>query len=263
MSKAIKYIIIGLVQGISEVLPISSSAHLLICEYILNIESEGLFLEVFLHSASLLAIILYQRKEIINLIKGFFKYLFGKKECKKEFQVVIYLLLATIPLVIFTLIFEKTIDYVSSSLLFVGLFLVINGLMLNFFTSTKGSHSELKTKDAITIGLFQSVGAFAGISRSGSCLCGGLASGLSVKETKKFVFLLFIPVMFGAIIKTFWNYNVLTEINISFYILSFIVAGIATYISLILFSKIIEKGKIKYFGYYTFILGAIIIIWNL
>lgn len=263
LSKIIKYIIIGLVQGVSEILPISSSAHLIICEELLNIKSQGIFLEVFLHFASLLAIIIYERKEIIFLIKGFFKYIFGKKAYKKQFLFVIYLIIATIPLVIFTLIFEKTIEYVSSSLLFIGILLVINGLMLNIFESNNKLHNEINVKDAIVIGLFQSVGAFAGISRSGSCFCGGTVRGLAAAEKRRFVFLLFIPVMLGALVKTFWNFSPIYVTDITLYGLSFIIAAISTYCSLIIFKNIIEKGKIRYFGYYTFILGIIVIIWKI
>ena len=92
MIEVLKYILLGIVQGVCEVIPVSSSAHLIICEKIIGISSDDLFLEMFLHVASLIAILIYERKLVFSLVKGFFLYLFGKKEEKENFNKTIELI---------------------------------------------------------------------------------------------------------------------------------------------------------------------------
>lgn len=262
--EVLKYILLGIVQGVCEVIPVSSSAHLIICERIIGISSNDLFLEMFLHIASLIAILIFERKIIISLIKGFFLYLFGKKEEKDSFLMVIYLVIVTIPLVVFTIIFENVIYYVSASLFIIGLCLVFNGILLNICNRIKTKREKMNYKDALTMGLFQCMGAFPGISRSGSCLCGAFARGLSKDKASDFAFLMFIPVMFGVIAKTLMSVeNLSIDVSkIPLLFISFIVSGYFTYWSLGFLKKMIDKGRVVIFSYYTLILGIVLIIWN-
>lgn len=265
MIEALKYILLGIVQGVCEVIPVSSSAHLIICEKIIGISSDDLFLEMFLHVASLIAILIYERKLVFSLAKGFFLYLFGKKEEKENFMMVIYLFISTIPLVLFTVFFESVIYYISSSLLLIGLCLVINGIFLNICNRVKTKRDKINCKDAVTIGLFQCLGAMPGISRSGSCLCGAFIRGIDRSKASDFAFLMFIPVMLGVIFKTFMSFN---NINmdvskIPLLFISFIASSYFTFWSLGVLKKVIDNGKVVIFSYYTFILGLILIVWNI
>lgn len=266
MIELLKYIILGLVQGIAEVLPISSSGHLTIANHFLQMEENSLALNVFLHIASLLAVIVFLRKELIYIIKGFFIYLFKRnEEYLQPFKIALYLVVATIPLVIFALIL-KIFDYETSPIWLVGVALCFNGAMLfvlGKFTGTK-TFKEMTFKNAFIIGLFQCLGAFAGVSRSGSCLSGCQVSKIEKNTSAKFAFLLFVPVAVGALVLELPDMGqmVLGSTPIYFYIIAFLVTAVTTYVAFAFLKKIIEKGSIRGFGYYCLILGVIIFIYG-
>lgn len=263
----IKYIILGLVQGITEVLPISSSGHLTIVNDILNIKDNSITLSVFLHVASLLAVLIYLRKELKQLIVGFFGYIFkDKQKYKSDFFLAIYLVVTTMILVIFTVIM-KLIGYDSSPLWVVGVCLILNAIMilvLGKFTGTK-KLEEINLKDAIVVGLFQCAGSFAGISRSGSCLCGCQVRKIEKDASAKYAFLLFVPAILGATILEISNFGSMfqnTEM-IYLYIISFVVSFLATYFAFAWLKKIINKGKITYFSIYCFIVGFAVVMYTI
>jgi undecaprenyl-diphosphatase len=261
MKELIKYLIIGIVQGLGEVLPISSSAHLIIFEEMLGINDDNLTLEVFLHLASLVAIIFFLRKKLIKLISGFFKYLFKREEEDFiEFKIGCFLIISTIPIVIVTILFKKWINTISSNILFVSLFLVVNGIFLLIINNIKGNKNieKMNILDALTIGLFQCLGIFPGISRSGSCIYGANFRKLEKNSSAEYAFLLFVPAVVGATILEFKNFgNLIVENNLWMYLITFIVTCIITYFAFEILLKTIKKGKIKYFGYYCILIGII------
>ena len=176
MIEFIKYIIIGLIQGITEVLPVSSSGHLTIVEHMMGINNDNLAFEVFLHLASFIAVIAFLYKPLIKIIKGSFLYLFKKKkEYFLEWKYLICVIISTIPIVLFT-IFIKRLGYNTSPLFVIGISLIFNAAMLFLLSKIKGERKkeEITIKDALVIGLFQCFGVFPGISRSGSCICGAM-----------------------------------------------------------------------------------------
>ena len=130
MIEFIKYIIIGLIQGITEVLPVSSSGHLTIVEHMMGINNDNLAFEVFLHLASFIAVIAFLYKPLIKIIKGSFLYLFKKKkEYFLEWKYLICVIISTIPIVLFT-IFIKRLGYNTSPLFVIGISLIFNAAML-------------------------------------------------------------------------------------------------------------------------------------
>ena len=182
----LKYILIGFIQGVSEVLPISSSAHLVIVSDVFGIKTPDSF-EVFLHIASLIAVLVFLRKKLWQLIKGFFGFIFKRREeYKKDFMYCVYVVVSTLIVVIATVIFGNYSDKVANMLWLVGLLLVINAILLFVLTQIKGhrTRDDLNIKDALVIGAFQCLGVMPGISRSGSCLCGAFSRKID-KETCK------------------------------------------------------------------------------
>lgn len=270
MIDILKYLVLGIIQGFCEIIPVSSSAHLIIFEKILNIKSDNLYLEIFLHIASLIAIIIYNRNLIGDLLLGFISYTLFKNKRNEEnlelFKKCIYLIIATIPLVIFSILFDEYIYIVSSSLLLIGLMLMINGLILRLCLKVKTYKNNITYKDAIVIGLFQCLGSFPGISRSGSCLCGGYFCKIEKEENVRFAFLLFIPVMLGAISKSLFDLNGSNlDYTLKFnylYFISFITSFIFTLLSLKMMSKIVINNRLMIFSYYTFLLGLVICLWQ-
>lgn len=271
----LKYIVLGLTQGIAEVLPISSSGHLLLLSDILNINI-SLGDEVFLHLGSLIAVIIYMRKQLLSIFNNSLKYCFKKinnifnknkypksiisKDEKNNFKLLIYLIISTIPLVIITILLNGYIESINCNLNCVGFLFLINGLMV-YITGKKMNLKKLNDNNkmsyyyALKIGLYQSFGIFSGISRSGTCLLGG--SELQNEENSNYAFLLFVPVCFGALVNELIKGSINVTVNS---LTAFIIVIPVTLFSLKILKKIITNNKYKLFGIYTFILGVIILI---
>ncbi|HRT69109.1 MAG TPA: undecaprenyl-diphosphate phosphatase [Bacilli bacterium] len=265
MLELLKYILLGLVQGVAEVLPISSSAHLIIVQELMGINNDTLTFEVLLHLASLIAILAFLWKKLWQLIKGFCYYVFKKnKEYEKDFKYVILLILSTIPAVIFALLFKDVINLLASKLWVVGLLLIINGCILLTITRIVGfrKREELNYKDALVIGCFQCLGILPGISRSGSCLSGAFTRKIEKETAADYAFLLFIPAVLGATVLELENLGSLSgeTNNLIYYIVGFIVAMITTYFSFKFLLAVIKKGKLSWFGYYCLAIGVGVLI---
>ncbi|MGI6675240.1 MAG: undecaprenyl-diphosphate phosphatase [Bacilli bacterium] len=262
----LKYILLGLVQGISEIFPISSSGHLIIFQNILDIEMPGLVFEMFTNTASFLALILLFAKDIWILLKGFFRFIFKKetrKEDKETFLYVLKLALAVIPIGVAGLIFKDRVSELKS-LLFVGLALSITGaLLLAIFLTRKliKEHENVTFKDAFIMGLTQAFAIIPGISRSGSTIIGGRASRLSLKSVLKFSFLAYLVI---SIPTSFLNIYELTQVSESInwlgYSLAFIVTFGATYLTARLVMKKLEVKHLIIFSAYCLVVGAVMFV---
>lgn len=263
----IKYLCLALIQGISEVLPISSSAHLVIFENLLGIKGDSLAFEIFLHLASLIAVVLFLRKQIVSLIKGFILFVFKKnKDYSLEFKICISLVISTIPVVIIALLFGGLIDSLISRVWLIGILLLINGLLLIFLTRINGTKTinEFNYTDALVIGLTQVCGVMPGISRSGSCLYGAFIRRLEKKTAADYAFLLFIPSVLGAFVLNIKDIGkFIIDQNIYIYLLCFIVTIVITYLSFKILLKVISRGKLKYFGFYCLLIGVFALIYGL
>ena len=268
MIDVLKYILLGLVQGLAEVLPISSSAHLIIVQEIIGVSDDNLTFEIFLHLASLIAIMIFLWKKFFKLIKGFCLYLFKKqKEYILEFKYCWFIVISTIPTVIFSLLLGDLIDAASARLWVVGSLLIINAILLFILTRIKGFRKEedLTWKDALVIGCFQCGGVFPGISRSGSSLCGAFSRKIDKETAADYAFIMFIPAVIGATVLELTNISdmVIVSSQIPLYLISFIVSGIATYFAFKLLLTIIRKGKLQYFSIYCLVVGTITLIFGL
>lgn len=268
----LKYIVIAFVQGVAEILPISSSGHMVITKHILGIGTEDLSFEIFLHFASLIAIVFFLRKRLFELVKDFLIFVFKRpniedanySKIKNNFIICIYIVVATIPAGILGILLEDIIGQHLTSLLFVGIFLIITAILLYISTLIKCEKEihEIKWYNALAIGLFQCVGILPGISRSGSCIVGSKAQKVNQNDSAEFAFLLAIPIMLGSAIFS------INDISIAFqnkeliipYIIAFIVTLFATYVALAIFLKIVRKQKLYYFSIYCILMGILSII---
>ena len=269
----ITYIFLGLLQGITEPIPVSSSGHLLILQTMfeslkdMHIDFETL--AVITNFGSLVAIVILFRKEIIKLIRDFFSYIFNKDSRKKTKKNYLYswkLVLATIPAGVLGIIATKIdlLDKLEKNIKFVGITLIITAIFLFLIRNFKGKKSKDKIsfKDAFIIGLYQMVSIIPGISRSGATIVGGMFQKLKREEAFNFSFLMYIPI---SIATTILGVKDLLEISISstewiLYIIAAIVAGIFTYIFTKWFAKIVKEGKLIYFSIYCLIVGLLVLI---
>ena len=267
MIDLLKYIFLGIIQGVTEALPISSSGHLLIFKNLLNVDVDFDTLAIITNFGSLLAIILVFRKDIIRLIKNFFLYLFkGEKQAKNDFRYALLIIIACIPAGLIGLLVKKLnlLNAIDGNVKIVGISLLITAIMLFLirnFDGVKKDHN-LKPIDALKVGLFQIAGIFPGISRSGSTIVGGMYDGLDRDTAFKFSFLLYIPMSLAA---TVLEIKDLLKTSISstlclYYLISTVMAFIFTLLVIRWFRKLVKEGKLAYFSIYCLIVGILVII---
>lgn len=264
----IKYIIIAIVQGVAEILPISSSGHMIIAQNLLGIEASDLSLEIFLHFGSLIAIFVFFRKKIWAIIRDFFVYLFKKEErAKNNYKLAWYIIIATIPAAIAGLFLEDIIGKYLKNLWIVGLFLLITSCLLYLSTKAKREKElkDLTWKNALVIGLFQCLGLFPGVSRSGSTLVGGASQKVKQTDAADFAFILALPVMLGSAILSIGDISTALSNKTLLipYLVGFIVTLITTYLTITLFFSFIKKKKMSIFSIYCLCVGVLIIVLDL
>lgn len=263
----------GIVQGLAEFLPISSSGHLAAIQNLFggkNLETDFFTFDVLLHLGTLAAVMLVYRKDVFKLIKGFFslvKKIFKgklKNGLEKYEKLVICLVIATLPLI--PAAFVK--DYVEAlygMTKVIGVLLIINGLML--FVSdklAKKQGGEITQKRALGIGLVQLCGLLPGISRSGSTITGGLLLGVERKEAVKFSFLLSIPAIVGANILSVFDLaeHPISSSEILPYVIGMITAAIAGIAAIKLLEYITNKNKFGVFTVYCAAVGVLLLIFG-
>lgn len=264
----IKYAFLGLLQGITEPIPVSSSGHLVIAREIFNIEAQGLSFEIFLNTASLLAILFVYKDDIISIIKNLWRYLVKgdrDQEALTDFKYTICLIIATIPVGVAGLLLKDVIgDNISVG--FVGLMLFVTGIALWIIKSKRGDKrdGDLTIKDSIIVGLSQCIALTPGISRSGATIVGSIAVGLSQKNALRFAFLLYIPVSVGTALISVGD--IVNDPNMNTlwlaYLIAFIITLIATYFAVKWLQNVMEKGNLIIFTYYCFALGTFAILYQ-
>jgi len=260
----IQYFILGLVQGLTEPIPISSSGHLIIFRELFNIEAKGLSFEIFVNFASLLAVLIIYKDDIIRLIKNSYLFLFKRDQAgKADFKFVIYLIIATIPVGVVGILFGDYLGEVLSGTNVVGVTLLITGAAIWMIRNLRGKklEGELTAKDAVIVGLAQAVAVTPGISRSGATLISSMLVGMRQDTALRFAFLLYIPVSLGTTILEVPELVASSEFQAMLIpnLIAFITAFVATYFALKWFMNIMAKGNLKYFAYYCFVVGLLVI----
>lgn len=258
-------IILGIIQGLTEFFPISSSAHLVIVPNLLNIKTQTLFFDVFLHLGTLIAIFLFWFKRIKAIfIKTILFLLKGKIRLPEEpdERIGILILIGSIPTGILGLLCKDLFETVFELVWVITICLFINSaiLFLTRFTREKKEINNIRIRDALIIGLFQGIAILPGISRSGACISGALFMGLKRELAFEFAFLLSIPAILFAFILKLKDALDASEAIFSFpYILAFFLSFIVGFLALAFLSSIVRNGKIHLFSYYCFLLGIIML----
>ncbi|MEW9053456.1 MAG: undecaprenyl-diphosphate phosphatase [Neobacillus sp.] len=261
----VKYLLLGLFQGFTEPIPISSSGHLVIAQHLFGIHIEGLSFELLVNAASLFAILIIYRSDLIRLAHNGVSYLHTKSDtAKSDFYFIVYLVAATIPAGVIGVLFEDQISTYFKGIKVIGVTLLITGIGLWIIRNLRGrkNDAELSLKDAIIIGLAQAVALIPGISRSGATIVAAMLLGMKQETALRFSFLLFIPVSFGGLLLSITDISKdpnLSELFIP-YVAAFIASLIMSYFSLKWFMNIMAKGNLIYFAIYCFIAGTSLII---
>jgi len=260
----IKMIIIGLVQGFTEPIPVSSSGHVMIASEILGLGNQGFTFAILTNTASLVAILYIYRKDIVRLIANSLLYLKTKKlRYKSDFRFVCFIVIGTIPAGILGILLN---DYIaeSVSMTTIAVMLFVTGIALWLIRNLKGNKGEkdITIKDAFIVGLGQAVALTPGISRSGATIISAIAVGMKQDTALRFSFMLYIPVSLGGVIlglSDFINEPNKADLAIP-YVATFIATLLMTYFAMKWFMGIMKNGKLIYFTYYCFLVGALLLI---
>jgi len=239
---AFQAVFLGILQGLTEFLPISSSGHLVIGQKLLGLTTPPVFFDVFVHLGTLLAIICYFKQRIIAF--------YQKKDNLK------LIIIGSLPACLAGFFLNNFLEVIFSSLKGVGFSLLITAGLLfsSLFTQGRKRVGELRGKDSLIIGLFQALALFPGVSRSGSTVTAGLWRGLKRKAAFNFSFFLGAPAFLAALILQLAEFGA-TDGQLKAGLAGFVFAFFSGLVSLKLFEKVVLKGKLFFFSLYCLFLG--------
>lgn len=241
-------LIVGIIQGLTEFLPVSSSGHLVVAQSLLGVNKPGIGFEVLLHVATLTAIFIYFFKDIIKLFRR-------EKIIKHP---IFYLFVASIPAGVVGILFNEKIAGLFETIHYVKYFFIVNSLILfSLFMTKRKKNKRIDLKIAFLIGIAQALAIIPGISRSGSTITMALLLGVNEKEAFSFSFLLSIPAILGA---AFLKVGELETLNISDYVLPFFAALLSGLLALFILKRVTINNKIQYFGFYTLCIALLLIV---
>ena len=261
----IQAIFLGIIQGITEVLPISSSGHLVLIPWIFNFKDPGLSFDVALHLGTLLAIVGFFYRDILNILKGGFD-LVTKKDPSDFYQkMFLFLAVATVPGVLAGIFLEKYASDAFRSPILIASMLVLFGLVL--FVADR---LDVKPKtlqrisfiDALTIGISQAVAIIPGVSRSGITISAGLFIKLTREDAARFSFLLSVPIILGAAVYELKDLSYESLFS-SIFIAGFVAAAISSFLSVKFLLSFVRNHNFNVFVYYRIVLAAVIVVISL
>lgn len=238
-------VISGIVQGVTEFLPVSSSGHLVILHKLMGLKEPQILFDIFLHMGTLAAIFIVFSKEIADIFTVRRKSLF-------------FILLGTAATAVFVLLFEKRIEAAFSNVKLVGAMLMVTGVWLIFGSFFRFGSEGMSGVKAILIGLVQGVAAIPGISRSGTTISAGLFLGLDGQTAARFSFLLAIPAIIGAFLLKAKDAT-LTGFNVN-YIIGFLLSCVVGVSSLKLLLKLLYGNRFYLFGIYCILAGILVLV---
>ena len=262
-------IIIGIVQGLTEFLPVSSSAHLVFIQTLLGVESDLAF-DVFLHLGTLIAVMWYFRADIYQMLKswwlsigdilqGRFRQGFMSDPYKR---LAWYVILATIPVGIVGVLFEDAVDSLFAGALYVpAFFLFVTGTILYLsqrMTSGRINYDNITAKEALFMGLGQACAILPGLSRSGTTIAAGLTIGLNKEFAAKFSFILSIPAILGAFVFKLSDLSSALTVNFLPIFVGFIVTIISGYMAIKWMLDLIQNRNLDIFSYYCWVVSLIV-----
>lgn len=256
----IQSIILGVIQGLTEFIPISSSGHLVLVRRLFGFPDQGLAFDVVLHLGTLLAVVCYFAKDWKKTIQ---------EAITKKSKLLWWVIIATIPAIIAGLFLEDTIDKIFREILWVASFFIITGLIfltVEKYTAyrmiEKKNLDKINWKDSLMIGLFQIASLFPGISRSGITISGGMFRNLKKQEAARFSFLMATLVILGAGVLGITQLVQQNRLNgaLPDLILGFIFSAVVGYFAIKYLMRYLKRGKLNAFAYYLIGIGIVLLI---
>ena len=265
-------IVLGVVQGVAEFLPISSSGHLSLLQYFFSMEEPDTLYNILLHFATLIAVCVVYWRDIVEMILEFFRAI-GDLASGKRTQgnppearrMILLLILGTLPLFL-VLPFDDFVEGLGANPVFVSVMLIVTGCILFLSDRYGGGRKNGRTatvKDVLLVGLAQGAATIPGLSRSGTTISAGMALGFDRNFAVRYSFLMSLPAVFGAtllkVVKVVKDGAFDTEL-LPMYLTGMAVAGVVGFFSISLVKLLASKGKFGSFAYYCWIVGVIALI---
>ncbi len=260
-------ILLGIIQGLTEFLPVSSSGHLVIFQHLFGLKEPELFFDISVHLGTLAAVIIFFWKEIRAIIIAILRFagMYFKKEVSFSYiyenidsKLALLIVVGTIPTAILGLLFHKVEDLIFSSVVLVGFMLLLTGFLLfgtRWVKKVGKGIERFSIKDALIIGLMQGIAIIPGISRSGSTIAVGLLLGLNRETAAKYSFLLSIPSILGAGVLSLKDISAYPAFTLTASLIGTFTSCIVGYSALRLLVYIVKKGRIHIFAPYCWFAG--------
>jgi len=258
----IEAFILGIIQGLTEFLPVSSSGHLELAKLILPSQYTGessMLMTVVLHFATALSTVVIFRKDLMQIIKGIFQFQWNEAT---KFSVKI--IISMIPAALVGVFFDDIIEsFFNGAVLLVGSMLLVTGGLLFLADKTKNTTKEVSLFHSIIIGISQAIAILPGISRSGATIGTSVLLGIDREKAARFSFLMVVPLIFGKIAKDLLSGDFSTlNMEVAPLAIGFIAAFITGLVACTWMISLVKRSKLVYFSFYCFVVGTIAIIWS-
>ena len=258
----IEAVVLGIIQGLTEFLPVSSSGHLELAKLILPSQYTGessMLMTVVLHFATALSTVVIFRKDLLKVIQGLFQFQWNEAT---KFSVKI--IISMIPAALVGVFFDDIIEsFFNGAVLLVGSMLLVTGGLLFLADKTKNTTREVSFFHSIIIGISQAIAILPGISRSGATIGTSVLLGVDREKAARFSFLMVVPLIFGKIAKDLLSDKFIIEgLDITALSVGFVAAFITGLFACTWMISLVKKSKLVYFSFYCFIVGIAAIIWS-
>lgn len=261
-------IVLGIIQGLTEFLPVSSSGHIELGKAIFGIEEKeaGLLFTIVLHFATALSTIIVFWKDIVQIFRGLLKF-----KWNEQTKFALMVIISMVPAALVGVALKDQIDdFYNGNVLLVSIMLLLTGVILFYSDRAKSPTGVVTPKNALALGIVQAIAIMPGISRSGSTIASAVMLGINRERAARFSFLMVLPLIFGAMAKELKDYFDMNEteqasalIVDATVVAGFLAALIAGYFACKWMIEIVKKSKLSYFAYYCWMVGAIGIAYSL
>jgi len=259
MQDIISAIVLGIIQGLTEFLPVSSSGHLELAKFFMNDDSvaeQSMLMTVMLHAATALSTIIVFWKDIVEILKGLFQF-----KWNEELQFSLKIILSMIPAALVGILFEEQIESLfNKQILLVGVMLIVTGLLLFLADRAKHTDKDVSWKNALIVGISQAIAILPGISRSGATISTSVLLGIDREKAARFSFLMVVPLIFGKIAKDLLSGDLTSNADSIIPLAAgFAAAFLTGLVACTWMIKLVKSSKLSYFSYYCFVVAAIAI----
>jgi undecaprenyl-diphosphatase len=265
---SVEAIVLGIVQGLTEFLPVSSSGHLVLFQNLFGLKEPALLFDICMHVGTLTAVIIVFYRELLDILWALFQIpgklkltggLMRLCEVDESVRMALLIVVGSIPTAVIGLLFKEIINQLFGSITVVGLMLLVTGSLLWLTQNMKNTGRPVRKttlKDALLIGIAQGLAIIPGVSRSGATISTALFLGVDRKLASRYSFLLSIPAIFGALLVGLDTPELQTTIPISTIVAGSVVSAIVGWIALVILLRIVKRGRLHTIAPYCWLVGT-------